>query len=209
MCKRSNQSGGDRLVMSQVNLQVFQTKRSWKLIFPLFLNHCSMVGNPASRKTFGAAFCAVRNVKNKKSCSPMFLLWFLQSCTAGKTQWKVQLSVAGEELFFSRRTCRGLCRQGCSPEHRQGVNAESATHPRAAPFPGFSEWSLLELKGCSWGGGYKFTRGYLAPDSLHKSTSKSEKTCFFFPPPPLFLPPPSNELLNSCESRYDRTVEDC
>lgn len=30
----------------------------------------------------------------------MFLLWFLQSCTAGKTQWKVQLSVDGEELFF-------------------------------------------------------------------------------------------------------------
>lgn len=114
----------------------------------------------------------------------MFLLWFLQSCTAGKTQWKVQLSVDGEELFFPGTHAEGFARRagqsGSPPEHRQGVNAESATHPRAARFPGFSEWSLLELKGCSWGGGYKFTRGYLAPDSLHKSTSKSEQTFFFF-----------------------------
>lgn len=87
------------------------------------------------------------------------------------------------------------------------MNVESVPHPRAARFPGFSEWSLLELKGCSWGGRCKFTRGYSAPDSLHKSTSKSEQTFLIF----FFSPPPSNELPNSvfCESRYDRTAEVC
>lgn len=89
------------------------------------------------------------------------------------------------------------------PDSRQGVNVESVTHPRAALFPGFSEWSLLELKGCSWGGGCKFTRGYSAPDSLHKSTNKSEQTFsgFFF----FFCPPSSNELLNFVFLSQDMT----
>lgn len=41
----------------------------------------------------------------------MFLLWFLQSCTAGKTQWKVQLSVDGKELFFPGAHAEGFARR--------------------------------------------------------------------------------------------------
>lgn len=141
-----------------------------------------MAGNPASRKTFGAAFCAVRNVKNKTPAAPCFYCGFYKAALLEKLNGKCSFLRMVRNYFFQAHMQRvllaGLGR--APPEHRQGVNAESATHPRAARFPGFSEWSLLELKGCSWGGGYKFTRGYLAPDSLHKSTSKSEQTFFFF-----------------------------
>lgn len=76
--------------------------------------------------------------------------------------------------------CSGQGGATFPPDSRQGVNVESVTHPHTALFPGFSEWSLLELKGCSWGGRCKFTRGYSAPDSLHKSTNKTEQTFLTF-----------------------------
>jgi len=93
----------------------------------------------------------------------------------------VQFSAVGKELVFPRTHAEGFAlRLGGQwlgrRDSRQGVNVDSVAHPRAARLPGFSEWALLELKGCSWGGGYKFTRGYAAPDSLHKSASKSEQT---------------------------------
>lgn len=117
-------------------------------------------------------------------------------------------------ITFSTHSRGGFCWQApgaqaageepLPPASRQGVNAESATHPRAALLPAFSEWSLLELKGCSWGGGYEFTRGYSAPDSLHKSTSKSEQTLIFF----FLSASPKQWTSELCyyESRYDRTV---
>lgn len=158
----------------------------------ILLNHRSWLKS-CFQKTIWLPLLCSEVCKEYKSCSLEFLLWFLKSCPTGKIQWKMQFSVDGKGLFFHAHMCRVLLAGSrCSgqggatfpPDSRQGVNAESVTHPHTALFPGFSEWSLLELKGCSWGGRCKFTRGYSAPDSLHKSTNKTEQTflIFFFSP---------------------------
>lgn len=93
-----------------------------------------MAGNPASRKTFGAAFCAVRNVKNKNPAASCFYCGFYKAALLEKLNGKCSFLWMVRNYFFQAHMQRVLL----------------AGPGRAAP-PGTQA-------GCEWGVSHSPTR---------------------------------------------------